>query len=55
MEISYTIVRLLQAFPCIKLPVDENRNEPVGTEKQLLTLVLCSADGRRIELDRDPK
>ena len=49
MEVSYTIVRLLQAFATIRLPSGET-NEPVGTERQRLTLVLSSADGCRVEL-----
>ena len=51
MEVSYTIVRLLQAFASIRLPEGE-KNEPVGTEKQRLTLVLSSADGCRVELEK---
>ena len=49
MEVSYTIVRLLQAFTTIRLPSGE-KDEPVGTERQRLTLVLSSADGCRVEL-----
>ena len=49
MEVSYTIVRLLQAFATIRLPSGE-KNEPIGTERQRLTLVLSSADGCRVEL-----
>ncbi len=49
MEVSYTIVRLLQAFPIISLPVNDT-NEPPGTERQRLTLVLSSADGCRVKL-----
>jgi cytochrome P450 len=48
-EISYTIVRLLQAYPTISLP-DGEPVEPVGSERQLLTLVLSSADGCRVRL-----
>ncbi|KAM7188502.1 cytochrome P450 52A13 [Naviculisporaceae sp. PSN 640] len=47
MEISYTIVRLLQAFPVIELPEGEP-NEPIGTERHKLTLVLSCADGCRV-------
>ncbi|KAK3297985.1 cytochrome P450 [Chaetomium fimeti] len=47
MEVSYTVVRLLQTFPIIKLPKGEVI-EPVGTERQKLTLVLSSADGCRV-------
>ena len=49
MEVSYTIVRLLQRFPMMKLPVDEGGAETVGKEKQRLTLVLLPADGCRID------
>jgi Cytochrome P450 len=51
MEVSYTTVRLLQTFSEIKLPEGEP-NEPVGTEKQRLTLVLSSADGCRVTVRR---
>lgn len=54
MEISYTIVRLLQAYSLITLPVGENI-EKVGMERQRLTLVLSSADGCRVTVQRrDP-
>lgn len=49
METYYTIIRLLQTFPHIRLPKDEPV-EPIGTEKQRLTLVLSSADGCRVEI-----
>ena len=49
MDVSYTVVRLLQAFPVIELPEGE-AVEPVGTERQTLTLVLSSADGCRVIL-----
>jgi cytochrome P450 len=49
MEISYTVVRLLRVFPVIKLPEGE-QIEPVGTERQRLTLVLSSADGCRVDI-----
>lgn len=51
MEVSYTIVRLLQTFPVINLPAGEG-NEPVGTERQRLTLVLSSADGCKVTVRR---
>jgi len=51
MEVSYTILRLLQACPSITLPDDE-ANQPVGAEKQSLTLVLSSADGCRVNILR---
>lgn len=51
MEVSYTIVRLLQAFPTIRLPANNSHQGPIGTERQRLTLVLSSADGCQVELD----
>ncbi|KAJ5846654.1 hypothetical protein N7534_010323 [Penicillium rubens] len=51
MEVSYTIVRMLQAFSHISLPVGEP-NEPVGSEKQQLTLVLSSAEGCKVEISK---
>lgn len=51
MEISYTIVRLLQTFPAIEMPAGE-RIEAVGTERQKLTLVLSAADGCRVVVRR---
>lgn len=51
MEVSYTIVRLLQEFSSIGLPLGETM-EKVGTERQTLTLVLSSADGCRVALER---
>jgi len=51
MEVSYTIVRLLQTFPVMELPAGETI-EPVGTERQKLTLVLSSADGCRVKVAR---
>ncbi|KAI0401353.1 cytochrome P450 [Xylaria palmicola] len=47
MEVYYTTVKLLQTFPRMELPPGEP-NEPVGTERQRLTLVLASADGCKI-------
>ena len=51
MEVSYTVVRLLQDSPLIKLPAGE-KEEPVGTERQRLTLVLSSEDGCRVKIER---
>jgi cytochrome P450 len=51
MEVSYTIVCLLQAVPVISLPADE-KNEPPGTERQTLTLVLTCAEGCRVKISR---
>jgi cytochrome P450 len=49
MEASYGIVRVIQAFPSIRLPPDEAWQEP-GSERQALTLVLTSADGCKVML-----
>ena len=49
MEVSYTVVRLLQTFPSISLPKGEP-SEAVGSEEQRLTLVLSSADGCRVDV-----
>jgi cytochrome P450 len=51
MEVSYTIVRLLQACSAITLPMGE-KTEPIGSERQRLTLVLSSADGCRVSVER---
>jgi cytochrome P450 len=51
MEVSYTIVRLLKACPVLTLPADEKR-EPIGSERQRLTLVLSSEDGCRVNVER---
>ena len=48
-EISYTLVRLLQKFPTMSLPAGEKIEAP-GSEKQRLTLVLSSADGCKVDL-----
>lgn len=51
MEISYTIVRLLRVCKVIKLPEGE-KVEAVGMERQRLTLVLLSADGCKVMVER---
>ncbi|OIW28801.1 cytochrome P450 [Coniochaeta ligniaria NRRL 30616] len=51
MEVSYTVVRLLQTFSRIELPVGQ-QIEPVGTERQVLTLVLSSADGCKVTIKK---
>ena len=50
MEISYTIVRLIQATTSIALPEHEPIGD-IGSEKQRLTLVLAPADGCKVRLD----
>jgi hypothetical protein len=51
MEVSYTIVRLLQISSLIALPKGE-KVEPVGMERRRLTLVLSSANGCRVGIER---
>ncbi|RDW69225.1 hypothetical protein BP6252_08245 [Coleophoma cylindrospora] len=51
MEASLGILRIVQAFPNIKLPPGEVRGDP-GTEKHALTLVLAPADGCKVQLDQ---
>ena len=49
-EAAYTIVRMIQRFPVIKLPP----NEPVvktGKEKQIITLVISIKDGCNVVLE----
>ena len=48
-EAAYTIVRILQKFPSVKLPKDE-KVEVTGVEKQKITLVLSIIEGCNIEL-----
>ena len=50
-EIYYTTIRLLQHYPIIRLPASEP-DEPTGTERQRLTLVLSSTDGCKVEICR---
>lgn len=47
-EAGFTIVRLLQSFPVIKLPEGE-KVELVGTERQKMTLVISIKDGCKVE------
>lgn len=51
MEVSYTVVRMLQAIPSITLP-EVAMNETMGGERQRLTLVLSCADGCRVKIAR---
>ncbi|OXV09344.1 hypothetical protein Egran_02892 [Elaphomyces granulatus] len=53
MQVSYTIVRLFMVSLLIAMPEGE-KVEPVGTERQRLTLVLLSADGCRIKFSGRP-
>lgn len=48
-EVAYTIVRILQRFPSIGLPEGETI-EVIGTEKQMVTLVLQIKEGCKVKL-----
>jgi cytochrome P450 len=48
-EAAYTVVRLLQRFPGLRLPMDE-KVELVGVEKQTMTLVVSITNGCRVQL-----
>jgi len=49
MEASYATVRILQAFPDLRLPPGLPV-VPTGQEKQALTIFLSSADGCKVVL-----
>lgn len=48
-EAAYTIVRIIQKFPTIKLPEGEVV-ELMGVEKQTMTLVMSIAEGCKVKL-----
>ena len=48
-EAAYTVVRLIQRYPTIKLP-EGMVPELVGVEKQTMTLVVSVTGGCKIEL-----
>jgi hypothetical protein len=48
-EAAYTIVRIFERYPSIRLPVGE-RVDLVGAEKQTMTLVLQITNGCNVEL-----
>lgn len=50
-EASVAAIRILQRYPNIRLPPSEP-NEPVGAEKQNLTITLSSAEGTKVLLDQ---
>lgn len=49
MESSYAMIRLLQAFPNVRLPPGV-LNEPVGAERQSFSIVLAPLDGVNVLL-----
>jgi hypothetical protein len=44
MEASYTLVRVLQAFPTLRLPPG-TPNEPVGQEEQSVSMLVAPQGG----------
>ncbi|TVY49515.1 Cytochrome P450 [Lachnellula occidentalis] len=48
-EAAYTVVRIIQRFPIIKLPDDE-KVELLGVEKQTTTLVMSIAEGCKVKI-----
>jgi cytochrome P450 len=49
-EGSYAIVKMIQAFPNLRLP-PEIQKEKTGQEKQSLTILVSSAEGCKVRLD----
>lgn len=49
-EASCAIVRILQTFPRIRLP-EGLHTDPTGQERQLLTVLVTSAEGCKVVLD----
>lgn len=50
MEASCALIRIIQTFPNLRLPPDHPQ-EPTGLEKQLLTIVISSAEGCKVLLN----
>ena len=48
-EAAYVVVRLIQRYPKMKLPLGE-KVEMCGSEKQTMTLVLSSTNGCKVDL-----
>ena len=51
MEASCAIVRILRTFPNIELPPNYP-TVPIGQERQSLTIVIASADGCKVVLNK---
>jgi hypothetical protein len=49
MEASYAVIRILQAYPNIRL-APGTPNEPVGAERQTYTIGLSPTDGVHVAL-----
>jgi hypothetical protein len=51
MEASYALIRILQAYPDIRLASDVS-NDPLGEEKQAYTIGLYPREGVCVDLVR---
>lgn len=49
-EAAYTIARLIQSFPTIRLPKEE-APELVGVEKQVMSLVISIKEGCKVAIN----
>lgn len=47
METSYALIRILQAFPNLRLPPGE-LNQPVGDELQTFSVILVPGEGVKV-------
>jgi len=47
-EAAYAMVRILQRFPIIKMPLDQVHEKP-GSERQTMTIVLSVGDGCKVQ------
>jgi hypothetical protein len=52
LEAAYTVVRLLQTYETLEMAEGKEFNMPVGHERQLLTMVVSSADGCWVKLKK---
>ncbi|KAJ5369652.1 n-alkane-inducible cytochrome P450 [Penicillium cosmopolitanum] len=52
LEAAYTVVRLLQMYESIEMVEGKEFDMPVGLERQLLTLVVSSADGCWVKMKK---
>ncbi len=48
-EAAYTVIRLLQHFPVMRLPAGQ-KFDLTGVEKQTMTLVLSSTEGCMVDI-----
>lgn len=53
-EAAYTVIRLLQRFPNMRLPASE-KVDLIGTEKQTMTIVVGPREGCLVDIDPTEK